>query len=241
MKIDVCIVTKTDYPPNLENVKRHVPFNNIIIEQTEPIAIARMNAIKKVQTEFFLFIDDDVVLLENWIPGALNQMLNKPEIGAIHGRQIPYGFGKDVFNYLKIHYWEKTIEQKKGERGYTDNVLLRTESVRDWIPVRRDLVSWEDYDICQHVLRKGLKWLSQPVKAYHLRTWRKLFKNAVWNGKGWKQLFFQDHRAYSSQIVKYAVWCLRLIFDRIQLKYEIEKIRLLWFIMYFGYLVGLVV
>jgi len=187
-KIDVCLVTKN----NVNTIKglQYIPLNKLIIERTKPLGLARMRAIQKVSTEWFAFIDDDVLILPKWFE-SLTKFIDK-DIGAIQGIMRTYGFGEDMDKELFL--WElknnKKIESINiGERGFTHNTLIRTVLVRDWKPSRSDLSAFEDYELTQHVLEKGFKWLIIPnFRALHYKTWRELWTGTVWAIKGWKKI-----------------------------------------------------
>jgi len=56
MKVDVCIVTKEKKALRLIKKLRKCSFTNrIIVETSTPLGLARMRAIRKVSTEWFLF------------------------------------------------------------------------------------------------------------------------------------------------------------------------------------------
>ena len=57
MKVDVVCVTKNKLPNWWMKNLELVPVNNLIIERSKPLGQARMKAIQKVTTDWFLFID----------------------------------------------------------------------------------------------------------------------------------------------------------------------------------------
>lgn len=208
-KIDVCIVTKksiSDY----RNAIKNAPINKVIVEKSEPLGLARMRAIQKVETEWFAFIDDDVQLTETWF-NTISQFCQH-DVGAIQGRMYIKGLGKE---------WDKDVnafERSKGiqklhlkERGYTHNTLIRTKLVKDWKPSRADLSAWEDYEITQHVLSKGYKWLVVPVEAYHHKSWKKIWTNAAWSMENWKKI--NARKSWLIHLIENVASIIRLLFD----------------------------
>lgn len=188
MKIDVCLVTKNDI--NSINGLEYIPLNRLIIERSKPLGLARMRAIQKVSTEWFTFIDDDVVILPKWFE-SLEKFIDN-DVGAIQGIMRFYGLGngfdKEIFQWtLKNNKKIKALGL--GERGFTHNTLIRTDLVRDWKPSREDLSAYEDYELTQHILKKGFKWLLIPnFRAIHYKTWLGIWNNALWNMKGYKKI-----------------------------------------------------
>lgn len=179
LPIDVCLVTKNS--SSKLNGLKYLPVNHLIVETSKPLALARMRAIQKVTTEWFAFIDDDVYIGPDWYKQV--SMYVRSGVGAVCGRMLQHGLGTS---------WDKAVNQQirrirqvtelcRGERGYTHNTLLRTALVRDWRPSRNDLEAYEDYEITQHILSKGFRWLVVPnVDAWHEKTWQRVWHNAIW-------------------------------------------------------------
>jgi glycosyltransferase involved in cell wall biosynthesis len=151
MKIDVCLVTKD---PRVRSVKglEHVPVNKLIIERSKPLALARAKAIRKVTTEFFAFIDDDVEISKEWFKTLTAYM--KPDVGAVQGTLLIKGLGKVWDNALNKSK-RRIYELHLGQRGFLHNTLIRTELVRDWNPPP-DLSAFEDYHLTPTCFKEGL-------------------------------------------------------------------------------------
>ena len=191
MKIDVCLVTKN---PDIKTIKglEYVPVHDLITERSRPLGLARMKAIQKVKTEWFAFIDDDVEIGPDWFRTVYSSI--DPEVGAVEGLLFDYGFGFELdreLNDKKISsYSSCPYELKPGERGKTHNVLIRTNIVRDWAPSRGDLSAFEDYEITQHILSKGYKWMLIPeFLGKHKKGWDHEKASARWGLEGRVKLF----------------------------------------------------
>jgi len=187
MKIDVCLVTKNNV--NMIKGLKYIPLNKLIIERSKPLGLARMRAIQKVSTEWFAFIDDDVVILPKWFEGLAKFI--DDDVGAVQGIMREYGLGanldKELF-LLKLRNNKNKKSLNIAERGFTHNTLIRTDLVKDWKPSREDLSAFEDYELTQHVLEKGFNWLIIPnFRAIHHKTWLGVWNNALWTMKGWKK------------------------------------------------------
>lgn len=187
-KVDVCVPTRNKLPEWwYENLKR-LPVNRLLVETTKPLGMARMRLINAVETSYFVMLDDDVLLTEDWFETVKSKMTEK--VGVVSGRDIIVGLGRMTdrqFKSISIKTKEKRL--RPGERGLTVNLLLRTETVKDWVPTRSDLSSWEDYDLTQHVLRKGKEWLETNAYCNHYSTtWLNGVKRGVWSGEGLKRM-----------------------------------------------------
>ncbi|MDH5439027.1 MAG: glycosyltransferase, partial [Candidatus Bathyarchaeota archaeon] len=148
---------------------------------SKPLALARMRAIQKVTTEWFAFVDDDVQIGPDWYKQVSAYIT--PGVGAVCGRMTERGLGSswDKAVNEQIRRIRQVTELRRGERGYTHNTLLRTDLVRDWRPSRDDLEAYEDYEITQHILSKGFRWLVVPnVDAWHEKTWMRVWHNVIW-------------------------------------------------------------
>lgn len=181
MKIDVCVCTKNGKLPRGLN---HIPINNLIVEDSKPIGIARMNAIKKVETEIFAFIDDDVIISESWLAG-LPPFMDREEVGAAWGTIRNEGLGIFDRSYAAIVPYG---ELKKGDRFNTNNSLIKTRLVKDWKPTI-GLNCYEDLDLGFHMMAKGYKILNVPSDTIHKKGFLQLAKSAYWAGSTYREAY----------------------------------------------------
>lgn len=182
-ELDVCLLTRHDPSPDWLNRLSYLPLRKLIVETSSPLGLARMRAINKVETDWFVFIDDDVFLGPKWF----NQLskLASSDIGVVQGAMHNIGLGHwDQIGNRPITPYRLEL----GDRGFTHNTLIRTDLVRDWKPSHPELSAWEDYEITQHILRKGYDWIVGPVDAYHLRGFGKKWGNIVWATRGWRDV-----------------------------------------------------
>ena len=70
------------------------------------------------------------------------------------------------------------ILEEASKKALSREDVERIKVVEDWNPPE-GLTSYEDYSLTQHVLRKGYKWVTTPVLAFHFKDWRKLAKNRL--------------------------------------------------------------
>jgi glycosyltransferase involved in cell wall biosynthesis len=174
----------------IESILEVFPKADII--QTEAnLACARAMGIKKVETEYFAFVDDDILVLDDWFENLFSLIKSSNKVGAVQG----------AVNY-SIDFLEKEqsfMQRRKKHgileitgRGYTHNTILATELVRDFNPPQT-LHSWEDYLLTQHIIKKGYKWLqTSQTQAIHFRDFgdsftfelKKYFLRAQWDAAG---------------------------------------------------------
>ena len=128
---------------------------------------------ERADTEWFVFIDDDVRLRPDWWKSAT--VMIGPDVGAVEGLWSYLEGDKRVDDYaramdrlgklLKRESWRDRID-----RAFTGDTLVRTDSVKGiHMP---NLPVWEDEYIRMCVEKNGYKWLrTQNVVCDHLRRY----------------------------------------------------------------------
>lgn len=181
LKIDVCVVTRNGkLPVGLQNI----PVNKLMVETIKPVGIARQICISKVTTRIFAFIDDDIIINDKWFE-LLYYYIMKEDVGAVWGTTTGKGFGwMSKYSYTPIGL----KELKYGERFNTNNCLIKTELVKDWIPIY-GLNCYEDLDLGNHIMKKNYKILFVPSTAIHDKGWKGLRRSALWAGYRWVEAY----------------------------------------------------
>ncbi|MCL2690826.1 MAG: glycosyltransferase family 2 protein [Candidatus Bathyarchaeota archaeon] len=168
------------------NKKHH---NITIIFDNGTRASARQKGIVAVQTEWFLFIDSDVVLCNNWFQKATKNIT--PNVGAV--------WGIEVWSTLKNPKMLKLfliVTHKISEiRGGTHDTLIRTSTVKD-IQIPNELHVFEDAYIKNHITQKGYNFVScyDPF-CIHFRP------SSVWTFKGSLSLVVESLRLGSLRLI----------------------------------------
>jgi len=245
MKVDVCLVTKNENKVYylLKKLNSLAFVNDIIIETSKPLGYARMQAIRKVKTEYFLFIDDDVFIpdFDKWFKDLVDNLSS--DIGAVQGRELVKGLGKkwdEAINAFISSTSSKVVEvsRHKWGRGYTNNTLLKTELVKDWKPSNKKLEAFEDIELTKHIQSNGYKWLVVPTFFYHIKSWWGLKENALWHGTCLRQSTFFNFKDKYSRIFQTIIWAIKNLFDpRLILKRN-WKVRYFTFYQNFFLLIG---
>jgi glycosyltransferase involved in cell wall biosynthesis len=114
---------------------------------------ARQKAMEKVTSEWFMFVDSDVVLSDNWFSKA--ERLIRDDVGAIWGIEIWSVLRKMRILGLFERFTLKIFEK----RGGTHDLLVRRKAV-EGIQVPYQLHTYEDAYIKSWICEKGYKVLA---------------------------------------------------------------------------------
>ena len=154
-------------------------------------ATARQKGIENVKTDWFMFVDSDVVLCRNWHQRAMKHMDKR--VGAIWGIEVWSTIQNQAT--LKIFLW---ITRKIFElRGGTHDTLIRTDAVKD-IEIPRNLHVFEDSYIKDWIARKGYKIVAaydpycihyRPASVWTIRGSLNIIADAIRVGR--LTLFFK--------------------------------------------------
>ena len=194
MKVDVVVLTKDSEETLgkcLNSIYKNVPVNRLIVvdgcstDKTLRIirkfdkkynnvvllsgrgtrGKARQKAIEAVMTEWFMFVDSDVILCNGWFEKA--KKLLKDGVGAI--------WGVEVWSVLKntaiLKLFERITMKIFGKRGGIHDLLVRYEAVKD-IHIPSNLHIYEDAYIKSWICMKGYKVISayEPYCIHHRPT-----------------------------------------------------------------------
>ena len=188
--------------------KKH--SNVTFIQEKGTRGKARQTAIHMVKSEWFMFVDSDVILSKNWFAEA--EKLLSDDVGAI--------WGIEIWSVLKetkvLKMFERVTLKIFEKRGGTHDLLVRRKTVED-IKIPFELHTYEDSYIKDWINKKGYKVLGvyQPY-CIHFRP------QEVWTA--------QKHVEFMVSDLKYAVHCPKLLplygFYSIVVGYQIASSRL---------------
>ena len=135
----------------LENFNQE--FGNVkIISDNGSRAEAREKGIQEVETEWFMFVDSDVILCKNWFEKAEKHIGD--DVGAVWGLNV------DVIPNMKSKIFLKLLALVAREsfnlRGGMHDTLIRHELVRD-IRIPAQLHAYEDAYIVNWIRNKSYK------------------------------------------------------------------------------------
>jgi len=113
-------------------------------------ATARQKGIENVETEWFLFVDSDVVLCRDWYGKALNYV--NDDVGAVWGIEV----WSTIRNQATLKMFLRITRKLFELRGGTHDTLIRTCLVKD-IQIPRDLHVFEDAYVKDWITAKGYR------------------------------------------------------------------------------------
>ncbi|MGD6933820.1 MAG: glycosyltransferase family 2 protein [Candidatus Bathyarchaeia archaeon] len=152
-------------------------------------ASARQKGIMAVQTEWFMFIDSDVVLCKGWFQKAKKNIDAK--VGAVWGTEVWSTLKNQKMLKLFLVITRKIFEV----RGGTHDTLIRTSLVKD-IHIPDELHVFEDAYIKDHIDRKGFQVVACYVPfCVHFRP------DSVWTLKGSLALVAEALRLGSPRLI----------------------------------------
>ncbi len=125
--------------------------NVTFVQQKGTRGTARQKAIQMVKSDWFMFVDSDVLLSKNWFAEA--EKLLKDDVGAVWGIEI-----WSVLRESKKLLWlfERVTMKIFEKRGGTHDTLIRRRTVED-INIPFKLHTYEDGYIKDWIEKKGYK------------------------------------------------------------------------------------
>jgi len=165
-------------------------YNNVeIIFDHGTRASARQKGIMAVQTEWFMFIDSDVILCHEWFQRATKNI--NPHVGAVWGIEVWSTLKNPKLLKLFLLITYKIFEI----RGGTHDTLIRSVLVKD-IQIPQELHVFEDAYIKEHITQKGYKVVAcyNPF-CIHFRP------DSVWTFKGSLNLVAESLRLGNLRLV----------------------------------------
>jgi glycosyltransferase involved in cell wall biosynthesis len=124
--------------------------NVIIILDHGTRATARQKGIDQVNTEWFLFVDSDVVLCKDWYKKA--QKYVGKDVGAVWGTEV----WSTIKNPKTLKLFLTTTRKIFEVRGGTHDTLIRTDLIKD-IKIPEYLHVFEDAYIKVWIEKKGYR------------------------------------------------------------------------------------
>lgn len=123
-------------------------------------------ALKHVTAPFFVSVEQDVVLAENWWK-CISKYMHNPEVAVAQGIRINYP-GSKTLNCLEKYTLERFPEFRPKSRASLDNNIFRTEVIRK-IGVPEKYPIYVDAALYEEVLKAGCKWIvDENVISHHL-------------------------------------------------------------------------
>ena len=175
----------TDATVEIVNEFQEKYGNVIFVQEKGTRGSARQTAIQMVKSDWFVFVDSDVVLSKNWFAEA--EKLIKDDVGAVWGIEI----WSVLRGWKVLSLFERVTLKIFEKRGGTHDTLIRRATVED-IKIPFSLHTYEDGYIKDCIEKKGYKVLGvyEPY-CIHFRP------EEVWT--------VQKHIEFMVSDLKYAV------------------------------------
>lgn len=239
MRIDVVLLTKNSehlLSHCLNSVYQNVPIKNLIVidgystDRTQEIlqmfnqkygnvsifqtygsrAAARTEGIRRVSTDWFMFVDSDVLLCNGWFKKAQADMLE--------GVGVVWGLNVDVIPNIKnkrILTLQSIIARKAFNlRGGMHDTLILRKSV-EGLRIPEHLHTYEDAYIVQYIASQGYKVVvGRDIYCLHYKppsNWS--LKNGLQQATGEVQNCLVYSHLYRYMLyypVFFLYWCLQI-------------------------------
>jgi len=124
--------------------------NVVLIKDKGTRGTARQKGIREVKTDWFMFVDSDVILCNKWFKKA--EGFIKEDVGAIWGIEI----WSVLKNSTILKLFERVTMKIFEKKGGTHDLLVRREAVED-IRIPPHLHTYEDSYIKSWICKKGYK------------------------------------------------------------------------------------
>ncbi|MBC7130889.1 glycosyltransferase family 2 protein [Candidatus Bathyarchaeota archaeon] len=112
---------------------------------------ARQIAVDHVETEWFMFVDSDVILCKNWFKKAARFI--REDVGAVWGMEI---WSTLTSNRRLLGFFMKANMKVFNQRGGTHDILIRKKAI-EGIRIPSYLHTYEDAYIKDWIFKKGFK------------------------------------------------------------------------------------
>jgi len=159
----------------------HIPARRVIFDGAYPLSYSRWKLWQMAETPWFVNLDDDVILGENWFE-KLSSKIDENTI-AVEG-MLGDTF-RDTFNHYKGRYIpsKDAWALDRGKRGFIWNTLLKTEVFKKW-NLKKIVEESEELQIIDFLKPIKGDWLRVPIEGQHEGNFE---RSALACGSGWIQ------------------------------------------------------
>jgi len=188
------VVDRFSSDDTLEILRKYVGEKLIVIQTEANLALARKIGLHLADTEVVFMVDSDVVVNKSFLELGLSILKRIRRVGVVAAPLCGHVRGRD-FKLSRIIVpielvrmsWLVRYSLDTLVRGYTFAILIRKSLADEWIPLP-SLSAYEDYNLSQHILRKGFYWIEIEPCVHHLKEVKvksqaeRLFKQGLWEG-----------------------------------------------------------
>jgi len=193
--------------------------NVVLVKEGGTRGSARMRGIGEVKTRWFMFVDSDVTLSDNWYEKAKSYVGD--DVGAVWGTEVWAGMRAQRVLRLFLIVTRRIFEM----RGGTHDLLVRYETVRD-IDIPKNLHVFEDDFIKEWIVKKGYRVVpTYDPFCIHYRP------ESVWTLKGSRDLVVETLRYGSLKkmpryFLAYAFYTVYVVYRSLSRKLKEPRERL---------------
>lgn len=156
--------------------------NVVLLEDDGTRGSARLKGIREVETDWFVFVDSDVILCTDWFSKAKRYV--EKDVGGIWGTEVWAGIRNPEVLKLFLMVTRRIFEL----RGGTHDLLVRSEAVRG-IDIPWNLHVFEDAYIKDWIEKKGYRVVPTYIPfCLHHRP------ESVWTVRGSRNLIIEALR-----------------------------------------------
>lgn len=235
-KADVVMLTKNSMRPSLPetlaSVYANVPVNRLIVvdggssdgtveylsRQKNAVLIddsrgtratARQKGVERVETDYFAFVDSDVILQEQWYALAMAWFAN--DVGGVSTFPRQLGDEADTQRAVaKLYGLRRVSDLARRKRFDTAAAVIRTEAVRG-IRIPGELQAGEDEYIGRVIQSRGFKAFVVPTPViYHQRTEPQtdspIARGRLLRSQGWRTARYMARQALLSVPEGVFIW-----------------------------------
>ena len=102
--------------------------------------------------ELVQFLDGDTLLVESWLPSAIEALANDPKSACVSGRRRERHPEKSIFNRLCNVEWNKPVGKSMNCEG---DVLMRAKAFAQVGGFNSQLVAGEEPELCSRLRAEG--------------------------------------------------------------------------------------
>lgn len=227
--IEMIIVDGYSNDKTLEIVKNILKKSDIKVRffsENVGLGYARQIVVNKASGDFIIWVDGDMILPKDFVRRQVEYMEHNKDVGIAKGRYGIINENNLVADLENIEFVMKF--NKEGEA--TDiplgasGCIYRTNAIREAGGFDENIKGvGEDMDIEYKIMVKGWKIHVSPAYFYEKRrrTWRELWGEYFWHGKGGFQIYKKNRRIITTKINKFF---LSLMFKKIHQTIQAYKL-----------------
>jgi glycosyltransferase involved in cell wall biosynthesis len=201
--MEIVVVDGSSTDCTLEIISKSLATSDIsarFLSENEGLGKARQLVVDNAQGKYIVWVDGDMILSKSFVAKQVEFMEKNPRVGIAKGKYQACPCGDDVSTTAILENVEFMLEtshagEKLSNVLATSGCIYRTEAVRRAGGFDPQISGvGEDLDAENRVRRDG--WLLHVTNApfYETRrtTWRSLWNEYFWHGKGGRLVFNKD-------------------------------------------------